>query len=154
MVSSAFALNRGMIDLLNDSQDQIKTAPVQSAMVQERVNVMDIAKFKAEYPDLYAQIVQIGANTEKDRVCAHLEYGKSFNCMDLAVESIESGADLTQTLLAKYNTAGINAKTVADSAEDDPGSSGVADGEDQVDAEDVVHNLVLKKLGYVESEVN
>lgn len=87
---------------------------------------MDLIKLKAEHAALHASIVEsakadgvkegveAGVKKERDRVGAHLTYGAESGDkgMELALKAIEDGTEMTQTLVAKYMTAGRNAADV------------------------------------------
>lgn len=103
------ALKAGMIDgildtpVVQDKQQQTanggKTAEVRS---------MDLAKLKAEHPDVYAAAVA----EERGRVCAHLKMGESSGDMTTALEAIKNGLDMTAEILATYHSAVLNKASI------------------------------------------
>jgi ClpP class serine protease len=102
----------------------VTPAAAEKQAAKPKGKTMDINTLKTEHPDVYAAALAEGAAQgqakERDRVSAHLIRGKASGAMDLAVESVESGAEMTETLKAKYDTAGKNAAdVVASQAETD-----------------------------------
>ena len=81
---------------------------------------MDLQTLKSEHPEVYAAAFDAGRKEghaaghkegvehERDRVSAHLIRGKASGAMDLAVECVENGSAMTETLRAKYDTAKQN----------------------------------------------
>jgi len=69
---------------------------------------MDLEKLKASHSDLYAQVKEEGRNDERERVLAHLTYGKESGRMDFATEAIQKGDQVTEVHRAKYLTAKLN----------------------------------------------
>ena len=73
---------------------------------------MDLKQLEKEHPAVFAEAVELGREqgrtAERDRVTAHLLRGQANDAMPLAIESVESGAEMTETLRAKYDIAGKN----------------------------------------------
>lgn len=67
--------------------------------------IMKISELQAQHPELYAQVVGLGVNQERERVTAHLTMGEASGDMELAVASINDGSDMSATLNAKYMAA-------------------------------------------------
>lgn len=91
---------------------------------------MDRNTLKTEHAELFATIVQEGVTEERDRVGAHLQFGSQAGAegMKIALEAIGNGDAMTQTLQAKYMTAGMNkAATATHQLESDTAAKTVAD---------------------------
>lgn len=78
----------------------------------KKERAMDQKTLEKEHPELFAAVLQQGVTTERDRVVAHLEMGEGSGDMKTAVESIKSGALMTQTLVATYAKASMNRNSV------------------------------------------
>lgn len=89
---------------------------------------MNLEELKAKHPELFAQAVKIGADSERDRVMAHLTMGKSSGDMNTAVKAIEDGTELTASLQAQYMTAAMNKGDRRAREEDDAEASTTVDG--------------------------
>lgn len=165
MVFAAEAKRRGMIDsiavgevLSGESQAKVKASTVKhktetaaTSGTKRESKKMDLATLQAEHPAVYQSAVEIGANKERDRVTAHLTFGNANDCMDIATKAIEDGEEVTQTLMAKYMTAGHNKRDIEARTEDDTTTSSAADKTDKKDDEktvsDEVCSLVEKAVG-------
>ena len=102
------ALQLGMIDRIADTPADSSKVPVtQSAKTggAKLEGLMDLAKLKAEFPELYSAVLEEGAAQERDRVSAHLIMGQESGDMKTAVAAIESGDGMTATIQAKYMSA-------------------------------------------------
>lgn len=73
---------------------------------------MDLKTLQAQHPELFETVVQKGVTQERDRVSAHLQMGEASGDMKTAVEAIRSGEGMTQTMTAKYLSAGMNRAAV------------------------------------------
>lgn len=73
---------------------------------------LDLKTLRAQHPDVYDAAVALGVEqgveTERDRVCAHLELGEQSGDLKTAFAAIRDGSAMTQTLTAKYLAAGMN----------------------------------------------
>ncbi len=100
-------------------------------------------ELKAQHPELFsavfndgkaegekgkAEAVSAALADEKDRVEAHLVMGENCGDMKLAVESVRGGAKMTQTLTAKYMSAGRNKVDRDARSEDDAAVAAAAGG--------------------------
>lgn len=85
---------------------------------QEIFSKMTIDKLKAENPDLYKQIFDLGVEAEKDRVEACLVY----NEIDpkAVKEAIESGKPLTAKQMAELNLKSFNVQALKSLENDNP----------------------------------
>jgi len=79
---------------------------------------MDLEELKANHPAVYDQAVAVGAEKgaaqERERVEAHLTMGEASGDMALAVSCITEGKEMTASVSAKYQAAGM--KKAAQSA--------------------------------------
>jgi ClpP class serine protease len=129
------ALGRGMIDKAPPKPRAATKAdqqPEEPAPVPTTETHMDLNKLKTDHPALYKSIVDEtkaeALKDERDRVNAHLEAGEQSGDMKTAVESIRTGAAMTQTLMTKYMMAGMNRNDVATRQEDAKTASAALDG--------------------------
>lgn len=122
------ALKRGMIDSVAGESPRTERSPVLEQPIQE-AKQMDIIELKRDHPKAHAEAVQAGVDQERDRVMAHLTYGRGCGAMDVASKAIAEGTEVTQTLQAQYNTAGRNRKEVDDRQTEDAAAAAV-DGAD------------------------
>ncbi|WP_432631791.1 head maturation protease, ClpP-related [Brachyspira sp.] len=78
-------------------------------------NIMNINELKEKYPELYAEILNLGIaqgkeegrkegiELERKRVMAHVTLGKQANAIDISLKYIESGESITNdNILAEY----------------------------------------------------
>lgn len=104
---------------------------------------MDEATLQAQHPELYSAVFNKGkaegktaaeatateaAANEKDRVEAHLAAGEESGDMKTALESIRSGAKMTQTLMTKYMMAGMRKGAIDARASDDAAAAAATEG--------------------------
>jgi ClpP class serine protease len=102
------------------SEVERSAARGQESEMSETTKNLTIEELRAQHPALYTAVLQEGAaagvTQERDRVCAHLEMAEMSGKPDassglhIALESIRSGAAVTQTLMAKYMSAGMNSR--------------------------------------------
>jgi ClpP class serine protease len=112
------ALKRGMIDKIqNTSSNDYKRSFNKNK--QPEIRKMDLETMKTEHSALFAQVVQIGVQQERDRVCAHLTMGGASGDMDTAVSAIKDGSDMTASLQATYLAAGMNKRDLSNREDDD-----------------------------------
>lgn len=113
------ALEAGMIDGI---QSVVSDKPKQTANGGNNTEVrsMDLNKLKTEHRAVYDEAVEIGAKKERDRVSAHMKWGVASGDMGTATKAIEEGAEMTQSLLATYQTAQLNKNAVANRGADNP----------------------------------
>lgn len=155
LVLATEAESRGMIDSVQSARVSSMSASVggERKPTQE-CGTMNLEELKAKHPELFAQAVKIGADSERDRVTAHLTMGKSSGDMNTAVKAIEDGAELTASLQAQYMTAAMNKGDQRAREEDDSettsvvnGSAGAEGNKGEGDAE-AVSLEVCNELGY------
>ena len=96
----------GLIDSIAQPELRVVRTPEQASTATE--NDMDLKKLKTEHPGVYEAAVEQGVAQERDRVCAHLELGKTSGALETAHSAIQDGSAMTQTLTAKYLAAGMN----------------------------------------------
>jgi len=154
IVLAGDAVKRGMIDGISSAVPDISTALNVGGDEAEEAFNMDINQLKTQHPAVYQAAVQVGVDqgtqTERDRCTAHLTYAKSTGAMNIAVEAIESGDIVTETLRAKYLTAGINKQTISTRDDDEESLNGANSNLEVVDTEAAstqVVELVEKGLG-------
>ena len=87
------ALTVGMIDAIGASA---------KPKTKEGVTKMDSTTLKAEHPKCFADVLAQGVAQERDRVGAMAVAGKASGATALALESIESGVEMTETLRAQF----------------------------------------------------
>lgn len=115
------ALKRGMIDRIGGTIPATK--PSASAKKQ-----MTLADLKAQHSDVFQAAKDEGANSERDRVIAHLTLGKQSGAIDVAIEAIEKGEELTASRQAQYMAAAMTTQeTNARQAETDDANA-IVDG--------------------------
>jgi len=98
---------------------------------------MDINKLKAEHPSVYAEAVKIGADSERERVEAHITMGEAAGDTALALENIKAGAGLTPAINAKYMASQMNKNAIEARGDETPGdidTSAAGDADTQDDA--------------------
>ncbi len=164
LVLAEDAVRKNMIDSIATDGGQsaangagAKTQTAVGGKTQE--SPMDLVTLKASHPAVYLAAFDEGktkgAEDEKDRVNAHLTYGEQCGCMDIASKAIEDGSPVTNALLAKYMTAGLNKKDVETRSQDEIDAAAAADGantpkpdaEEQAAAEEKVIDEALKLAG-------
>jgi ClpP class serine protease len=141
------ALRRGMIDNVQGVEN--KAAAGTGGDRKTEARKMDLAIFKAENPDVYAAAVQIGVDSERDRVGAHLKMGEASGDVETASKAILDGSPMTATLQATYLSAGMNKADTAARQGDDAGA-GAGDGAiapTEGDEADQVAALVEANMG-------
>jgi len=147
---AAEAERRGMIDRLesNLNESQSQTAAVAASGKPERAN-MDLETLKAEHPGVYAAAVKDGVDQERDRVGAHIEMGTQSGAMDVAVKAITDGEGMTQTLAAKYMTAGMNKADITSRQDDNPDDNtpSASENQDEDEAVAAVWDIANKAMG-------
>ncbi len=67
--------------------------------------IMKISELQAQHPELYAQVVGLGVNQERERVSAHLTMGEASGDMEMATKCINDGSEMSATVNAKYMAA-------------------------------------------------
>lgn len=134
------ARRRGMIDriakpaLRSVTIDQPETEfskPADGGQAKLEKN-MDKNELKEKHPQLFAAVLQEGAEaavkTERDRVSAHLVFGEQSGDMKTAIEAVKSGDEVTQTIMAKYMTAGMNKSSIASREADEKVTGAALEG--------------------------
>jgi ClpP class serine protease len=112
------ALSLGMIDSIG----------IQKTKTKKKGTAMTLEELKASEPTLFAQIVALGVNQERDRVTTHMELGEAAGAVDVAVAMIKSGAEHTGTTNAKYMAAGLKQKVAGQQAAASDASDAALDG--------------------------
>jgi len=117
------ALKRGMVDKVAETSLRVvasadSTTTAKSGTKPE-ASKMDLITLKAQHADVYAAVMQEGANQERDRVSAHLTMGEASGDMKTAMTAISDGSAMTAALQATYMAAGMNRQDVSNRQEDD-----------------------------------
>lgn len=76
---------------------------------RDTIAAMDLDSFCRNHPDLYAEVVGIGAMQERQRVQAHLNLAKASGAMDAAIGHIEAGRGVDDLVIADHHAAAITA---------------------------------------------
>jgi ClpP class serine protease len=163
------ALEAGMIDGIKSTQttsgpEALAEAAISETSAGEAGNnredrAMNLEQLKAEHPALFASVVAIGEQIERERVEAHLTMGEAYGAMGTAIEAVKSGADLSPKLQAEYMAAGAKSAAgkareaddaaVAVAADDatvsDDNGAGVVDADAEAGAQIIA--LALNKAG-------
>lgn len=139
------ALDAGMIDSIQAKElknvDNKTVLSINNEKPTES-KAMDINELKAQHSALYAQVLAEGVASERDRVVAHLTSGKASGGIDIAIEAIEKGDLMNQTLIARYFASGMNSRDI--SARDVDGiAATVVDGAKKITADS--ESLLLAK---------
>lgn len=142
------ALKNGMIDSIGTTDQQNK----QTAASGWKGKSMDVKTLMLEHPDIYAAVVQIGVDEERDRVTAHLTMGSKSGAMDEAIKAIENGAGMTMSLQAKYMSAAMDKQAMQARIDDNPDAGDLATAETQT-AETSFEKQVLTAIDEQLNEV-
>lgn len=90
---------------------------------------MNLKELKTEHPAIYEAAVSEGVAQERDRVAAHLTYGRlNALSMKTALAAIENGDGMTMALQAKYLTADRNERDLQARAGDEHLAASALDG--------------------------
>jgi ATP-dependent protease ClpP protease subunit len=123
----------------------IKTPLNSGGKSNQEVVVMDLQKLKAEYPALYAQVLQEGREAglaqARDSAKGHMVMAKKTGATDFALACIAEGKSLTdQEVVAEYLTAGITKGEI--DARDEDNTEGDITDTDDTDADAVEAKLL------------
>lgn len=134
------ALARGMIDKIADTPMRVvssnESQTVANSDTSTKEPAMDKDELRAKHPQLFAQVMQLGADAERDRVSAHLTMGDSSGDMETAKKAIEDGSEMTAGLQAKYMSAAMRRSDTAARAGDDDAAAAALDGAEGATAQD------------------
>jgi len=108
--------------------------------------IMNLEEFKKNHSELYAQVVQIGKDEERDRVIAHITMGEQAGCLDIAVKNIKDGKGFTSAISAEYMAAGMKNQSLQNRKDDDVDTGGQA-GEDSESDTKAYTEKLLKARG-------
>lgn len=135
--------------------DKAKTAGMIDGIYEQKqtnggkkaMDEMTLKELKANYPELAEQLINEGVALERDRVTAHLTMGNAYGDMGTAIEAVEKGTGMTETIKAKYLVAGRNKEDRDDRTADDADLDDMnADSGTPKDESDEVLDLVAAKL--------
>jgi ClpP class serine protease len=122
IVIASDAIEEGMIDSIGIAKTQTQTTA--NIGGEEVTAMMTLAEFKAQHPALYDEAVAVGVEKgivqERDNVTAHAIYGRASGDMETALEAIEKGTPLTETVKAKYAVAGWNKRDIENRDNEQP----------------------------------
>ncbi len=139
---------RGVLEkYLNRWNEENDLIPASAGKNNKTEVIMNLEEFKKENPDLYAQVVQIGKDQERDRVKAHLTLAKQANCLDIAVKHIEDGTEFTNSVTAEYMAAGMKNQSIQNRKNDDVDTGGGQAGDDDKVDTEAYKNELLKARG-------
>jgi ClpP class serine protease len=144
------ALTKGMIDSLATDVESNTNVATSGETQTTEAGTMDLATLKASHPEVYAQAVAIGEDTERGRVKAHVKLGESSGAMDVALKAIKEGSDLSMELQAEYLSASMNRKDVTDREDEDEATADALDnatGADAVSEQDQVLAAMEADMG-------
>ncbi len=136
------ALSRGMIDAIAQPKFKI----VKSTQLAE-ANTVDIKTLKAENSELFAEVLQLGVNQERERVAAHITMGDASGDLKLTAKCIKDGSELTALISAEHSAYALRNRDISSRQAEDidinanKGSGDDADG-------DAVVSLVSAHFGY------
>ncbi len=119
---AAQAYEKGMIDSISKPVlKAVSKSPIHNAThTAATENFMDLKTLKAQHPDLYEAVVQLGTDQEKERVTAHLDMAEQLDATDVALEAIKAGTRVDhQPTLAKYFAISRNRQDQTARADDD-----------------------------------
>lgn len=135
------ALKKGMIDeIAGPALRVVKPSTTKKTTAQRgdqkpEAQQMDLAKLKADYPDVYAAAVNDGVTQERDRVGAFIIAGQSSGDMKTALAAIEDGSQMTGKLSTQFMMAAANRSDLRNRQADDDGAA-AALGADAASQED------------------
>lgn len=126
------AQKRGMIDNVTTAKP---TAAVSNG-AKQKANTMNKQELQAQYPGVYAAVLEEGVASERDRVTAHLKMGKASGAMDTALTAVEDGSRLTESLTATYLAAGMNKRDIEARQTDDAAAAAAASASEEPAADE------------------
>jgi ATP-dependent Clp endopeptidase proteolytic subunit ClpP len=87
----------------------------------EEKKIMDLKEFQLNHSALYDQVFNLGVDSEKKRVNAHITIGKKAGAIDKALDFIGNGKSISdEEVQAEYLSAGIVNKMQNDRTDDNP----------------------------------
>lgn len=104
------AKTAGMIDSI---QSRTVTPSINGRAAMETRNTMDLKTLKAQHPETFEAAVAEGIAKERDRVSAHITLAEQTGANKLAFEAINSGSEMTQSIIAQYTAAGLAKATLS-----------------------------------------
>lgn len=85
---------------------------------KREVSNMTLEELKTQHPDLYNQIFQAGAKSERDRVAAHMQWIDS--APEAVAKAIADGEDFSNVQLSIYTKASMNKQDLNNRSDDNP----------------------------------
>lgn len=113
---------------------------------------MTVEELRASHRETYNAIYEAGVAKERDRVSAHLILGEETGAMETAVAAVKEGTEMTATLNAKYQAAGLKklaqANAQSDSDEATAGDNAQSQTDDDAGAtSEQVISAIEERLG-------
>ncbi len=103
---------------------------------------MNLEELKAQHPKLYAAVLALGVQQERDRVVSHLDMGDAAKDVDAALRAIRDGDEMTAGHVANYSAAAMRRRDLTLAIEDDAttadATAGVRQGQQDADFGDQV----------------
>jgi ClpP class serine protease len=96
------ALARGMIDGIGADAKPKEPAAASTGNNMEATSMESLKQLQAEAPEVYAEAIAAGVQQERTRVANHMMMGESSGAMDIALEAITAGTEMTAEMQAKY----------------------------------------------------
>jgi ClpP class serine protease len=100
VLTAPHAQKLGMIDKITTTPLRAVTSKGKSMVIKDEDSDNGAAALQAA--------TERGVARERDRVLAHVTLGESSGAMNVALEAIRSGAEMTQEFTARYLAAGMN----------------------------------------------
>lgn len=136
-----------------DNRGDTNVPEIDNATTKTEVTRMDRAELQAKHPDVYNEVFGLGVSAERDRATAHLLRGNASGDLETAIKAIEDGSEMTETLKAKYDIAGMNKTDLNARVEDDEdtaeGANNVNTDTDTEDTSAKVADIVEAKFGII-----
>ena len=113
---------------------------------------MTLEEFKAKHPELFAQVVAIGATESSDRIGAWMEFAD----VDIKVvkAGIESGKEITRKEIVALSRAEFAAASLAAASTEAPAADATATAEGTLDASSDAEKAEAAKLAEFSAKVN
>ena len=140
------AKERGMIDgIAGDGLRVVSDTNQATANGGSEDGTMDLETLKAEHPAVFKAAVSIGVMQERERVEAHLSLAETGN-LNVALEDIKSGNDITQKTWAAHMSAAMNRRDVQARRDDNEEVEAAINGAAAKQEEDDLEAAVLERL--------
>ena len=111
----------------------IKTPENSGKNNNKEIALMTKDEIKAQFPEVYNEIMQEGVSKQQDLVTAHLTMGEAGDCMDLAIKNIKEGNEINHTIQAEYMAEGMKKRDISNREEDNVEDLGAGQDDDEID---------------------